>query len=222
MAGKTFVRWGIACWLVLGALLGNAQAVVPPLYQPDWSTLAPEHKSILAPLSEEWGALDAFQRKKWLGIAQRYPAMSPAEQASVQRNMREWARLAPEERKAVREKYKTLKKIGPEEKQTVIQQWEEYRALPQEERDELRAGAARRPQVKTPTKPPATNPVAKPSVVPSVSTQRVPASPPRSPLSPLKPPQSPLVPKAGKPVAPAVTPIPAVPAESALSASPQK
>lgn len=205
MAGKTFVRSGIICWLALGALLGNAQAVVPPLSQPDWATLAPEQKAILAPLSREWGAMDAFRRKKWLGIAQRYPAMSPAEQASIQRNMREWARLAPEERKVAREKYKSLKKVGPEEKQTVIQQWEEYRALPEEERDELRAGAVRRPQVKTPTKPPATNPVAKPSVIPGTSVQRIPTSPQqRSPLSPLKPAQSPLVPKAAvKPAAPA-------------------
>ena len=207
MAGKTLVRWGIACWLVLGVLCGNAHAVVPPLYKPDWATLAPEQKAILAPLSREWDALDAFQRKKWLGIAQRYPAMSPAEQASVQRNMRDWARLSPEERKLVREKYKTLKKVGPEEKQTVIQQWEEYRALPEEERDELRAGAVRRPQVKTPTKPPSTNPVVKPNVIPGASVQHLPASPQqRSPLSPLKPPQSPLVPKAAKPATPAPAP----------------
>jgi hypothetical protein len=208
MAGKTLIRGGIIFWLVLGALLGNAQAVVPPLYQPDWSTLAPEHKAILAPLSEEWGAMDAFQRKKWLGIAQRYPAMSPAEQASTQRNMRDWARLAPEERKLVREKFKNLKKVGPEEKQTVIQQWEEYRALPEEERDELRAGAIRRPQVKTPTQPPATNPVAKPSVIPGASVQQLPASTQqRSPLSPLKPAHSPLVPKANvKPATPASAP----------------
>ena len=35
--------------------------------------------------------MDAFRRKKWIGIAQRYPEMTPIEQASMQRNMREWA-----------------------------------------------------------------------------------------------------------------------------------
>jgi len=197
MVGKAFIRWGVAIWLLFGALTGMAQATVTevsPLAQPGWAALAPEQKAILASLSREWDSMNTFQRKKWLGIAQRYPSMTPAEQTSMQRNMQGWARLAPEERKEAREKYKTLKKVAPEEKQTVKQQWEEYRALPQEERDQLRMGAALRPQVKTPTKPPATNPV----VTSSVSTQRIPVSPSRSPLSPLKTPQSPLVPKAGK------------------------
>lgn len=204
MAGKTFIRWGVTCGLLLGVLLGTAQAAgVPSLDQPNWSALTPEQKAILAPLSGEWNAMESFRRKKWLGIAQRYPSMSPTEQASMQRNMQEWARLAPEERKAVREKYKTLNKVAPEEKQAVKEKWEEYRALPQEEKDQLRKGAARRPQVKTPVKPPAASPVVKSGVIPGVSAQRIPSSQPRSPLSPLKPPQSPLVPQAGnKPAVP--------------------
>lgn len=199
MAGKALIRWGVACGLLLGMLTGMAQAtVLPPLDQPNWAALVPEQKAILAPLSGEWNAMETFQRKKWLGIAQRYPAMSPAEQTSVQRNMHDWARLAPEERKAAREKYKTLKKLPPEQKQTVKQQWEEYRALPQEERDRLRKGAAPRQLVKTPTQPPAKNPLVKPRVVPDTGTKGAASSPSRSPLSPLKQPQSPLVPQAGK------------------------
>lgn len=196
MAGKALIRWGVACWLALGIFMGGAQAVVPPLDQPNWAKLAPEQKAILTPLAREWDAMDAFQRKKWLGIAQRYPSMSPAEQASMQRNMRGWARLAPEERKAAREKYKKLKKVPPEQQQTVKQQWEEYRALPREERQLLRKSAARIPKVKTPAKHPAATGSVHGSMSPSIAR-------PRSPLSPIKPPQSALVPKAGKPVVPA-------------------
>jgi hypothetical protein len=196
MAGKALIRWGVACWLALGAFMGGAQAVVPPLDQPSWAKLVPEQRAILTPLAKEWDAMDAFQRKKWLGIAQRYPSMSPAEQASMQRNMRDWARLAPEERKAAREKYKKLKKIPPEQQRTVKEQWEEYRALPREERQLLRESAARTPKVKTPAKHPAASSSGHSSMSPSIT-------PPRSPLSPIKPPQSTLVPKPGKPAAPA-------------------
>lgn len=194
MAGKTLARWGIALCLALCGPVGQAHAVLPQLDQPRWTTLTPEQKAILAPLAKEWDELDAFRRKKWLGIAQRYPAMSPDEQAAMQRNMKQWARLAPEERKAAREKYKTLKKVAPEERQAVRRKWEEYSALPQEERDRLKKEAPPRRPPKTPAKPPKADthsPLASPG-----------AKPPRSPLSPLKPPQSTLVPKPRKPAPP--------------------
>lgn len=194
MAGKTFARWTIAFWLLLCGPFGLAHAVIPPLDQPNWSALTPEQKAILAPLASEWRELNAFRRKKWLGIAQRYPTMSPAEQASVQRNMQEWARLAPEERKAAREKYKTLKRVSPEAQQTVRQKWEEYSALPQEERDKFnKAATAPQTPPKTPSKPPVIG-IGTPPPSPSINQ-------PHSPLSPLKPPQSPLVPRTNRPAA---------------------
>lgn len=195
MAGKTLARWGIVFCLALCAPAGPAYAILPQFDQPSWSALTPEQKAILAPLAKEWNEMDAFRRKKWLGIAQRYPAMSPAEQASMQRNMKEWARLAPEERKVAREKYKTLKKVAPAEQQAVRQKWEEYNALPQEERDKLKKQATpRQPLPKTPAKSATTR---------SGTGASPPATKPsRSPLSPIKPPQSTLVPKTGKPAPP--------------------
>lgn len=194
MAGKTLYRWTIAFWLLFGCSASLVHAVIPPLDQPQWAALTPEQKAILAPLASEWQGMDTFRRKKWLGIAQRYPAMSPAEQASVQKNMQEWARLAPEERKAAREKFKTLKKVSPEARQEVKQKWEEYNALPQEERDKLLKAAPAAPaRSRAAGKPPATVP---PPPAPSPSMQLR-----KSPLSPLKPPQSPLVPKPNRPAA---------------------
>jgi len=193
MAGKRLAGWAVALWVFAGTLSGNALAALPQFEQPGWMALTPEQQAILAPLKKEWGEMDAFRRKKWIGIAQRYPAMTPAEQASMQRNMREWARLAPEERKIAREKYKSLQKIPPDKRQTVRQKWAEYSTLTDEEKDRFRKQAPVRPKVKTPSKPPA-------GVAPAdkrVATPVVPA--PRSPLSPRKPPQSPLAPPARQP-----------------------
>lgn len=192
MARKT----RLASWAVIGAILaicivlptGQARAALPQFEQPGWTALTPEQKTILAPLQKEWGEMDAFRRKKWIGIAQRFPAMSPEEQASIQRNMREWARLAPEERKLAREKYKSLRRFSPEERQVVRQKWEEYSTLTDEEKERLRSKAPKQSKVKTPSKPPAAAPTDKRVATPTVPT-------PRSPLSPRKPPQSPLAPK---------------------------
>lgn len=132
--------------------------------------------------------MDAFRRKKWIGIAQRYPEMNSMEQASIQRNMREWAKLAPEERKIAREKYKSLRRFAPEERQVVKQKWEEYSTLTEEEKERLRSKVPPNPKVKTPSKPPAAARAERRVATPSVP-------PPSSPLSPRKPPQSPLAPK---------------------------
>lgn len=186
MAGKNRTRSGIIVTLLLLAMM-PAQAALPIFEQPQWAMLTAEQMLILAPLKNEWDAMDAFRRKKWLGIAERYRDMSPAEQDSIQRNMREWARLAPEERKAVREQYKKLRKVTPEQRQVVKQKWEEYSSLPPVTRDHMKDIAPKRPKVKTPKKP-----VDKQTD----SVARIPAAlPSRSPLSPIKPPQSALAPK---------------------------
>lgn len=196
MARQALAGCGLVVCLLFGIAAGNAEAALPIFEQPGWSALTAEQKAFLEPLKDDWSGMDAFRRKKWLGIAERYPEMSQEEQLSVQRNMREWARLSSEERKAAREQYKKLKKVGPEKRQAVKQKWEEYSALPAEERSRLRDLAPKRPQVKTPTKPPAAAQAGgKPATSPTLA-------PKRSPLSPIKPPQSPLVPKENKPVPP--------------------
>lgn len=186
MAGKNRARIGIiALWLGMLAA-GPVAAALPVFEQPRWQGLSAEQKQILAPLKNEWDALDAFRRKKWLGIAERYRDMSPPEQESIQRNMRAWVRLAPEERKIAREQYKKLRKVAPEQRQAVKQKWEEYSALPPETRDHMEVIAPKRPQVKTPTRQ-AARPVAPGGAGPA-------PAPRQSPLSPLKPPQSALAP----------------------------
>lgn len=207
MARKRLAGWAIVWAVVAGLWSGFACADLPQFEQPGWTALTPEQKSILAPLEKEWGQMDAFRRKKWIGITQRYPDMTAFEQATLQRNMREWARLAPEERKLAREKYKSLKRISPEERQVVKQKWEEYSTLTDEEKERLRSKAPKRPKVKTPAKPPVAAPTDK-----RVATPTIPS--PSSPISPRKPPQSPLAPKAPK--APPAEPPPGYPSPHQL------
>lgn len=196
-----FAGWALIWALVAGILSGNAGAALPQFEQPDWAALTPAQRAILAPLEKEWGKMDAFRRKKWIGIAQRYPEMSPSEQASMQRNMREWARLAPEERKLARAKYKSFLRIDPEQRRVVKQKWEEYVALSEEEKAWLRNRAPRQVKIKTPTRPPAAATTATAATAAGQRIATPPVAPaPNSPLSPLKPPQNPLAPNATEPL----------------------
>ena len=100
---------------------------------------------MLAPLAQDWDRLDAQRKQKWRGIAQRYPAMKPDEQARIQEQMRPWSQLSPDERRDAREQYKSIANLPPEQKTEVKQKWEEYQSLPPEQRRELAAAPARRP-----------------------------------------------------------------------------
>jgi hypothetical protein len=131
--------------VILGLALAGPLAAEPPTTaiigtppQPGWSLLSTPQKAILAPLAAEWDKLDNIGRKKWLGIAERYPAMKPEEQRRVQDRMREWANLTPEQRAKVRDTYKEFNQLPSEQKQTVKQKWEAYSNLPHEEKQRVR------------------------------------------------------------------------------------
>ena len=112
----------------------------PP--QPGWSLLSTEQKIILAPLIKEWDDMENIRRKKWLGIAERFPKMSAEEQNRVQQRMREWATLPPDKRAKVRDSYKEFQQLPEEKKLAVKQKWESYYAnLPDDEKQRMREGA---------------------------------------------------------------------------------
>jgi hypothetical protein len=144
------------CTLAFSLFCFSASAALPELGQPGWVQLTQQQRQILAPLAAEWDDMEAYRRKQWLGIADRYPSLPPAEQQRVQQRMRDWARLAPEERRQAREKYKTLKNVDPEQRESLRQNWEDYKALPEAERRRLQNEAVRRPPVST--MPPASAP----------------------------------------------------------------
>lgn len=109
--------------------------VTPP--QPKWVELSALQKTILAPLAADWDAMEAYRRKKWIGIAQRFPAISEGEQLRIQGQMQEWTKLTPEQRQLAREKYQTMSQLPNERKQALKQQWEEYSSLPEAEKQRL-------------------------------------------------------------------------------------
>lgn len=124
------------------ALLSPAQPAVPELRQPAWAELTAEQKQILSPLSRDWDKMEAFRKKKWLGIAKRYPTMKPEEQARVQRRMQDWVSLTPEQRAQARTQYKSLKTAPPEHKEAIRKKWDLYKELPDEEKKRLAEKAA--------------------------------------------------------------------------------
>ena len=71
-----------------------------------WAELTAEQQKILAPLKADWESLEPERRRKWIGIAKRYPKMKAEEQERVQRRMQAWAKLTPEQRRQARETYK--------------------------------------------------------------------------------------------------------------------
>jgi hypothetical protein len=94
--------------------------------RPSWAELTAEQQKILAPLKADWESIETERRRKWIGIAKRYPTMKVQEQERVQRRMQTWAKLTPEQRRQARENYK---------RGNLREQWAEYQALPERERE---------------------------------------------------------------------------------------
>lgn len=126
------------------ALIGPLRAQAPTTAvigtppQPGWSLLSTQQKIILAPLASEWDKLENIRRKKWLGIAERFPKMSQEEQSRVQVRMHEWAKLTPEQRAKARDSYKEFNQLTPEKKQALKQKWEAYSNLSDEEKKQVK------------------------------------------------------------------------------------
>jgi hypothetical protein len=141
MVKRRHIRGVILCL----ALLASTTFAAPPttvvigtLPQPGWSQLSPQQKTILAPLASDWEQMENVRKKKWLGIAERYPTMKPDEQVRTQERMKEWANLTPAQRAKVRDAYKDFNQLPVDQKNTVKQKWEAYSNLPPEEKQRIR------------------------------------------------------------------------------------
>ncbi|HEV3007960.1 MAG TPA: DUF3106 domain-containing protein [Burkholderiales bacterium] len=145
-------------WFLLAIFLATAAMAEPPIevapksvpkpapkakpaakakaqVRPAWAELTAEQQKTLAPLKADWESLEPERRRKWIGIAKRYPAMKVAEQERVQRRMQSWAKLSPEQRRQARETYKQIVKAPPAKRANLREQWAEYQALPERERE---------------------------------------------------------------------------------------
>ncbi|OGA40865.1 MAG: hypothetical protein A3G28_01800 [Betaproteobacteria bacterium RIFCSPLOWO2_12_FULL_68_19] len=120
-----------ACRALLA--LGLYAAAGPALAQRqrkryDWAQLTAEQQQVLAPLKVDWENLPPERRRKWIGIANRYPRMAQHEQERVQRRMQLWANLSPEQRERARANYRRMAKASAEKRRRLRQQWAEYLA----------------------------------------------------------------------------------------------
>lgn len=131
LAGGTFL---VALLLVSGNALAQAKKKPPPA----WAELSPAKQKILAPLAGEWDRLDAANRARWLGVAKRYPGMTPVGQKRTQSRMEKWAKLTPKQREEARDKYRRLKE---KEDEDLRGKWQQYQSLPPAERQALTAPA---------------------------------------------------------------------------------
>jgi hypothetical protein len=141
-------------WLFLALFVTSAAFAEPPVdvarkpapkakpaakakaqVRPAWAELTAEQQKILAPLKADWESLEPERRRKWIGIAKRYPTMLVREQERVTRRMQVWAKLTPEQRRHARETYKQITKVAPEKRGRLREQWAEYQSLPERERE---------------------------------------------------------------------------------------
>jgi hypothetical protein len=115
---------GLALGLAIACSPAGAQTVRG---DPAWSQLTAEQQQILAPIRGEWESFDAVRKRKWIGIAQRYPKLTADEQARLQRRMQDWAALSPDARRAARERYRDVEQLPADERQALIEKWEQYK-----------------------------------------------------------------------------------------------
>ncbi len=101
---------------------------------PRWRDLNRTQRQSLAPLETVWTTITADRKLKWIGIAQRMPAMPEDERARVQLRMAEWVMLGPAERGIARLNFQEAKQVNPEMRQA---QWKAYQALPEDEKRQL-------------------------------------------------------------------------------------
>ena len=112
--------------------------------RPAWAELTADQQMILAPLKPDWDSLDTERRRKWIGVAKRYPGMTAQGQERVQRRMQVWAKLSPEQRRQARENYKQIVKAPPAKRAQLREQWAAYQQLSPQERDTLVQGDKKR------------------------------------------------------------------------------
>ena len=122
-----------AAFLLL-ALATTAAVAAPKDRSPQWASLTADQQQVLAPLAGEWNKLGREHKTKWLGIAKRYPAMTPKEQNRVQARMQKWAKLTPEQRWQAREQYRSIGKLAPDRHEELRRHWAAYQALPPHEK----------------------------------------------------------------------------------------
>ncbi len=107
-----------------------------------WSALKPAQREALAPLRDDWHHLDSIQQQRWIGIADRFPTMSPEARERAQSRMADWSRMSPEQRGEARLRYREAQRVDPAERRD---RWQEFQALTPEQRQQWLERSRRNP-----------------------------------------------------------------------------
>lgn len=121
--------------LALACAVGSAMAQGAGERSNGWSALGADQQNLLAPFAEQWDGWADGERRAWLALAARFPAMPPAEQLRARQRIRQWAELDPEERQVARANFGIAQRM-PEHQR--VEQWQRYRAMTPEQQSVLR------------------------------------------------------------------------------------
>jgi Spy/CpxP family protein refolding chaperone len=114
--------------------------------KPGWAELTAQQQQALKPLTATWNSISEPQKRKWLEVSKNYPALPPADQATMHSRMNEWVAMSPQDRAAARLNFAKTKELSkqltPDEKKA---KWETYQALSPEEKAKLAAKASPKP-----------------------------------------------------------------------------
>ncbi len=106
-----------------------------PLAMPAWVELNAYQREALAPLQPVWNNLPAANKRSWLALTEKLPAMQASDREAAQKRIREWAALSPEQRRMARDNFRLAKSLDRDER---LATWESYRQLTPEQRTVLR------------------------------------------------------------------------------------
>ncbi|MBI1942417.1 MAG: DUF3106 domain-containing protein [Betaproteobacteria bacterium] len=134
MAEKSLLALRLIAAAALLALVATSAGAAPKDKALQWAALTADQQQVLAPLAADWKKLSREQKIKWLGIAKRYPKMTPIGQKRVQTRMEKWVKLTPEQRWQARERYRNIGKFAPDRRDVLRRQWAEYQSLPPHEK----------------------------------------------------------------------------------------
>jgi hypothetical protein len=109
------------------------------LAQPLWSDLSPAQQQILKPFEDQWNALPVTEKRAWVRLADRVPAMQGDERKRAQRRIRDWAALTPDQRRLARANYRMAQRLPDLDRAA---EWENYQTMTPEQRAVLRSAGA--------------------------------------------------------------------------------
>ena len=105
------------------------------LLEPLWIDLTEPQQQALAAFAPEWNTWPTAEKKSWVTLADKLPAMSRERREKAQRRILEWANLSPEQRRLARANYRLAKERSPKER---VEEWRNYQSMTQEQREILR------------------------------------------------------------------------------------